>query len=184
MGLLAVFAAATDGRTALRSGPKCSRCRSGDYDCVYEESRKVPVNESYASMSLSHPQLSCLPGFIFPVRDPFVDFLRYLRNLEAKAKAYDGAWEARTVDCTATPLTGRRITSISPRTGPFSGAGPKRRGSNDENDDEFEDEHVLLGPFTQLSIDRPSTSFKGQARPTTSSAASGNCLVSMEMTAR
>ena len=44
--------------------------------------------------------------------------------------------------------------------GAAPGSIPKRRSSNEENEDDFEDDH-LLGPFTQLSIDRPSTNFKG-----------------------
>ncbi|KAK0706192.1 fungal-specific transcription factor [Lasiosphaeria miniovina] len=76
--------------------PKCSRCRDGAFECIYEEARKIAVSESY------------------------------LRALEAKVKAYEGSMA-------------------------------------DDNDEELEaeDDHVLLGPFTQLSIDKPSTSFKG-----------------------
>ncbi|KAK3938192.1 fungal-specific transcription factor [Diplogelasinospora grovesii] len=59
----------------------------------------------------------------------------YLRDLESRAKAYED-------------LVGR--------------ARPVRgRNSVGENDEEFEDDHVLLGPFTQLSVDRASTIFKG-----------------------
>ncbi|KAL1841190.1 hypothetical protein VTK73DRAFT_3568 [Phialemonium thermophilum] len=40
--------------------PKCSRCRHGNYECIYEEGRKITVNETY------------------------------LRLLEEKVKAYEG----------------------------------------------------------------------------------------------
>ncbi|KAH8888416.1 hypothetical protein GQ53DRAFT_238696 [Thozetella sp. PMI_491] len=91
--------------------PKCSRCRSGNFKCVYEESRKLHINESY------------------------------LRNLEAKAKAYDES------------------VSKSGPSAPMPTGEP--RGYPQERDDESEDDNVLLGPFTQLSIHRPSTNFKG-----------------------
>jgi hypothetical protein len=35
---------------------------------------------------------------------------------------------------------------------------PRTKNSSDDNEEEFEDEHVLLGPFTQLTVDRSSTS--------------------------
>lgn len=38
---------------------------------------------------------------------------------------------------------------------------PRREHLAQENDEQFEDDHVLLGPFTQLTLERPSTSFKG-----------------------
>ncbi|KAM0476788.1 hypothetical protein ACHAPX_006213 [Trichoderma viride] len=43
-----------------------------------------------------------------------------------------------------------------------SSAAHGHRNSNDEDDD-FEDEQPLLEPFTQLSLDKPSTSFQGAA---------------------
>ncbi|KAK3386778.1 fungal-specific transcription factor [Podospora didyma] len=87
--------------------PKCNRCREGGHACIYEEARKVAINESY------------------------------LRALEAKVKAYEGLSRPQNRD---------------------------NLRSRIEDDNEFEDEedeHTLLAPFTQLAIDRPSTSFKG-----------------------
>ncbi|KAL6901620.1 fungal-specific transcription factor domain-containing protein [Trichoderma evansii] len=62
----------------------------------------------------------------------------YLRELEAKAKILD---------------------SMQPG---GSSATHGHRNTNDEDDD-FEDEQPLLEPFTQLSLDKPSTSFQGPA---------------------
>lgn len=64
----------------------------------------------------------------------------YLRLLEEKVKAYEGA-----------PDTVTRSRAV---------AGPSRRTTSDEyaNDEEFEDEHPLLEPFNQLTVDRVSTS--------------------------
>ncbi|KAK3371036.1 fungal-specific transcription factor [Lasiosphaeria ovina] len=93
--------------------PKCSRCRDGAFECIYEEARKIAVNESY------------------------------LRALEAKVKAYEGSFPLTRGTAHAVPIRGRSMA--------------------DDNDEELEaeDDHILLGPFTQLSIDKPSTSFKG-----------------------
>ncbi|KAK3680420.1 fungal-specific transcription factor [Podospora appendiculata] len=55
----------------------------------------------------------------------------YLRKLEAKVKAYEAT------------------------------APSEDNGDDDGDYEQLEDDHVLLGPFTQLSIDKPSTSFKG-----------------------
>ncbi|KAF7564047.1 hypothetical protein G7046_g85 [Stylonectria norvegica] len=62
----------------------------------------------------------------------------YLRDLERKAKAYE-ATQAQV-----------RI--------PIA---PRGRSALDEEEEEFEDEHPLLEPFTQLSVDKPPTSFRG-----------------------
>ncbi|KAL7930442.1 fungal-specific transcription factor domain-containing protein [Trichoderma chlorosporum] len=62
----------------------------------------------------------------------------YLRELEAKAKALDSM------------QPGGSNTTL------------RHRNTNDEDDD-FEDEQPLLEPFTQLSLDKPSTSFQGPA---------------------
>ncbi|OIW26938.1 hypothetical protein CONLIGDRAFT_492762 [Coniochaeta ligniaria NRRL 30616] len=93
--------------------PQCSRCRDAGFECIYEEARKITVNESY------------------------------LRLLEEKVKAYEGA-----------PDTVSRSRAV---------AGASRKATSDEyvNDEEFEDEHPLLEPFNQLTVDRLSTSFKG-----------------------
>ncbi|PNY21849.1 Zn(2)-Cys(6) zinc finger domain protein [Tolypocladium capitatum] len=64
----------------------------------------------------------------------------YLRELEAKAKALDAA------------LAQPRAAS----------AGKGRNAAHDEEED-FEDEQPLLEPFTQLSLENPSTSFQGPA---------------------
>ncbi|TEA16123.1 Proline utilization trans-activator [Colletotrichum sidae] len=78
--------------------------------CAYEETRKITVTEAY------------------------------LRELEAKAKAYD---ESLTRQAQSAPTA------------------KQHRNSTDENDEEFEDAHPLLEPFNQLSVHKPSTSFKG-----------------------
>ncbi|RFU72906.1 fungal specific transcription factor [Trichoderma arundinaceum] len=62
----------------------------------------------------------------------------YLRELEAKARALDSM------------QPGGSSTTL------------RHRNTNDEDDD-FEDEQPLLEPFTQLSLDKPSTSFQGPA---------------------
>ncbi|KAM5344339.1 hypothetical protein ACJ41O_012876 [Fusarium nematophilum] len=62
----------------------------------------------------------------------------YLRELESKAKAYEDA------------LDERRRSRESKSVGP-----------GDDTDEEFGDEHAFLEPFTQLSLDKPSSSFKG-----------------------
>jgi hypothetical protein len=64
----------------------------------------------------------------------------YLRILEEKVKAYEGA-----------PDTVTRNRAV---------AGPSRRGTGEDyvNDEEIEDEHPLLEPFNQLTVDRLSTS--------------------------
>lgn len=79
----------------------------------------------------------------------------------------------------------------------------KARNSFDDDEDDFEYEHPLLEPFTQLGIDKPSTSkciyavsksqaspsdrfckaSKGRRRPITFSAASVNFPASMTMMA-
>ncbi|PFH62898.1 hypothetical protein XA68_11217 [Ophiocordyceps unilateralis] len=64
----------------------------------------------------------------------------YLRQLEAKAKALDAAAVAA----------------------PPSAASASKRGPTDE-EDEFADGQPLLEPFTQLNLERPSTSFQGPA---------------------
>ncbi|KAB5518176.1 fungal-specific transcription factor [Coniochaeta sp. 2T2.1] len=97
-----------------KTRPQCSRCRDAGFECIYEEARKITVNESY------------------------------LRLLEEKVKAYEGA-----------PDTVTRERAV---------AGPSRTRGGDEyggNDEEIEDEHPLLEPFNQLTVDRLSTSFKG-----------------------
>ncbi|KAK3320463.1 fungal-specific transcription factor [Cercophora scortea] len=85
--------------------PTCERCRDGPFNCIYEEARKIIVNETY------------------------------LRRLEAKVKAYEVT-----------------ITATTPCDDDYE---------DDDDYEQLEDDHVLLGPFTQLSIDKPSTSFKG-----------------------
>ncbi|KAF9873326.1 hypothetical protein CkaCkLH20_09139 [Colletotrichum karsti] len=67
----------------------------------------------------------------------------YLRELEAKAKAYDDL---------------RTSQNAQPQT--TSTAKPNRN-STEVNDEDFEDAHPLLEPFNQLSVHKPSTSFKG-----------------------
>jgi hypothetical protein len=64
----------------------------------------------------------------------------YLRLLEEKVKAYEGA-----------PDTVTRARAM---------AGPSRRTTSDEyaNEEEIEDEHPLLEPFNELTLDRLSTS--------------------------
>jgi hypothetical protein len=64
----------------------------------------------------------------------------YLRLLEEKVKAYEGAPDT---------VTRNRVV-----------AGSSRKATSDEyvNDEEFEDEHPLLEPFNQLTVDRVSTS--------------------------
>ncbi|XP_044722134.1 fungal specific transcription factor domain-containing protein [Hirsutella rhossiliensis] len=90
--------------------PSCSRCRDGGLACVYEGARKILVNESY------------------------------LRQLEAKAKAFDAAQSSEA-----------------------SGDGGRDQGAALDGDEDFGDEQPLLEPFTQLSLDRPLTSFQGPA---------------------
>ncbi|KAF6827200.1 C6 transcription factor (fungal specific transcription factor) [Colletotrichum musicola] len=90
--------------------PTCSRCRDGGLTCAYEETRKITVTESY------------------------------LRELEAKAKAYDESIARQSQAATIAK---------------------SHRNPADENDDEFEDAYPLLEPFNQLSVHKPSTSFKG-----------------------
>ncbi|OHW96112.1 C6 transcription factor [Colletotrichum incanum] len=64
----------------------------------------------------------------------------YLRELEAKAKAYDESIARQSQVATTTKA---------------------HRNSTEEHEEEFEDEHPLLEPFNQLSVHKPSTSFKG-----------------------
>lgn len=64
----------------------------------------------------------------------------YLRELERKARAHDAA-------CSQSRELGMG----------------KARNSFDDDEDDFEYEHPLLEPFTQLGVDKPSTSFKGPA---------------------
>ncbi|KAK2052527.1 fungal-specific transcription factor [Colletotrichum caudatum] len=90
--------------------PACSRCRDGGLRCNYEETRKITITETY------------------------------LRELEAKVKAYDES-VARQSQATTTAKV--------------------HRNAAEEHDEEFEDEYALLEPFNQLSVHKPSTSFKG-----------------------
>ncbi|KAL0934024.1 C6 transcription factor (fungal specific transcription factor) [Colletotrichum truncatum] len=90
--------------------PTCSRCRDSNLNCTYEETRKITITESY------------------------------LRELEAKAKAYDES------------LLLQAQSAVNTKS---------QRNPGDENDEEFEDAHPLLEPFNQLSVHKPSTSFKG-----------------------
>ena len=86
--------------------------------------------------------------------------LRYLRDLEAKVKAYETTISERL-------KTSERVYERNSK-GPGRRAARPRASSGthlpkqpDDNDEQFEDDHVLLGPFTQLTLDKPSTSFKG-----------------------
>ncbi|KAK1964055.1 fungal-specific transcription factor [Colletotrichum sublineola] len=90
--------------------PACSRCRDGGLRCTYEETRKITITEAY------------------------------LRELEAKAKAYDESLARQSQVATTSKV---------------------HRNAPEEHDEEFEDEHPLLEPFNQLSVHKPSTSFKG-----------------------
>ncbi|KAK7413371.1 Transcriptional activator [Neonectria punicea] len=65
----------------------------------------------------------------------------YLRELERKAKAHDAAFSHP----------------------PDLATGKAQDGLDYDDEEDFEGEHPLLEPFTQLSVDKPSTSFKGPA---------------------
>ncbi|KAK7429161.1 Transcriptional activator [Neonectria magnoliae] len=65
----------------------------------------------------------------------------YLRELEKKAKAHDAAFSHP----------------------PDLATGKAQDGLDYDDEVDFEGEHPLLEPFTQLSVDKPSTSFKGPA---------------------
>ncbi|KAK3343419.1 fungal-specific transcription factor [Lasiosphaeria hispida] len=80
--------------------PKCERCRGGNLECVYEEARRVAVNEAS------------------------------LRALQAQVRAYE-------------ELLGRRGSPLAIDM------------AADDDELEVEDDHILIGPFTQLNIDRP-----------------------------
>ncbi|KAJ0163538.1 Proline utilization trans-activator [Colletotrichum tanaceti] len=90
--------------------PTCSRCRDSGLRCTYEETRKITITEAY------------------------------LRELEAKAKAYD--------------------ESVSKQSQAAANIKVHRTAA-EENEEDFEDGHPLLEPFNQLSVHKPSTSFKG-----------------------
>ncbi|OLN97851.1 Proline utilization trans-activator 1, partial [Colletotrichum chlorophyti] len=67
-------------------------------------------------------------------------FISYLRELEAKAKAYDDS------------LLRQPQTGVN---------GKSHRNVTEDHEEDFDDEHQLLEPFNQLSVHKPSTSFKG-----------------------
>ncbi|KAK5653406.1 hypothetical protein OQA88_8891 [Cercophora sp. LCS_1] len=112
--------------------PVCSRCREGGYDCIYEEGRRVAINESY------------------------------FRELQAKAKKYDG---------TTLDPNGRyaRVmadeTELRGRVRNAANAGPARTETiverAENSDEEFEEDYDILGPFTRISIDKPMQYNKG-----------------------
>ncbi|KAK0638952.1 fungal-specific transcription factor domain-containing protein [Cercophora newfieldiana] len=89
--------------------PACTRCRESALECVYEQGRRVTVNESS------------------------------LRRLQARIKAYE-----------------ELLGNI-----PAAPASARSRPIPEDSDEDFEDDQDLLEPFTQLSIDKPSTKFKG-----------------------
>jgi proline utilization trans-activator len=83
---------------------------------------------------------------------------RSLRRLQAKVKAYEellGPIQAAQVSAQTRPVNPIEAAQVSAETRP---AVPE---DADDSDEEFEDEQDLLRPFTQLSIDKPSTKFKG-----------------------
>ncbi|KAK0634239.1 fungal-specific transcription factor [Bombardia bombarda] len=106
--------------------PTCTRCRDGAFDCIYEEARKIAVNESY------------------------------LRELEAKVKAYEGLAAPSRHKGVPIPRVAAEETRNSNININING-----NASINNNDEQFEDDHILLEPFAQLSIDQPSTTFKG-----------------------
>ncbi|KAF5502674.1 Proline utilization trans-activator [Colletotrichum aenigma] len=69
----------------------------------------------------------------------------HLRELEWKAKAYDELLTRQSQNGQGQSIPGAKPKGIS----------------TEENDEEFEDAHPLLEPFNQLSVHKPSTSFKG-----------------------
>ncbi|KAK1493294.1 fungal specific transcription factor [Colletotrichum tamarilloi] len=103
-----------------QAGPSSSLCEVGNsrpvagLNCTYETSVKITVTEAY------------------------------LRELEAKAKAYDDS-----------------LLRQSQLPAPIPGKAPAHRISAEEHEEGFEDEHPLLEPFNQMSVHKPSTSFKG-----------------------
>ncbi|KAM7184250.1 fungal-specific transcription factor [Naviculisporaceae sp. PSN 640] len=119
--------------------PMCSRCRGKGLDCVYEEARKITVNELY------------------------------LRELELKVKKYETTIAERLKASSDRPLYERNVKSPGRRAArprassnsQHSVQAPRKEQLAREDDEQFEDDHVLLGPFTQLTLERPSTSFKG-----------------------
>ncbi|KAM7211540.1 fungal-specific transcription factor [Rhypophila decipiens] len=116
--------------------PMCDRCRKHGLECVYEEARKITVNELY------------------------------LRELEGKVKRYESTLAERLKNSERLSyernIKGPGRRTARPRavtTSHHSASG--RDCIRQESDEQVEDDHVLLGPFTQLSLERPSTSFKG-----------------------
>ncbi|PHH79745.1 hypothetical protein CDD82_2202 [Ophiocordyceps australis] len=114
--------------------PSCSRCRDGGLKCVYEGSRKILVNESSVTARL------------------------YLRELEAKARALEALPQPMQIQVKGRSDSGARA----------SGSGDlgdedkeDSSDSSDSADDDFGDEQPLLEPFTQLHLDRPSSTFQG-----------------------
>ncbi|KAF5483855.1 Proline utilization trans-activator [Colletotrichum fructicola] len=69
----------------------------------------------------------------------------HLRELEWKAKAYDELLTRQSQNTQGQTIPGAKLKGVS----------------TEENDEEFEDAHPLLEPFNQLSVHKPSTSFKG-----------------------
>ncbi|EQB46590.1 hypothetical protein CGLO_14349 [Colletotrichum gloeosporioides Cg-14] len=69
----------------------------------------------------------------------------HLRELEWKAKAYDELLTRQSQNTQGQGIPGAKLKGVS----------------TEENDEEFEDAHPLLEPFNQLSVHKPSTSFKG-----------------------
>ncbi|KAG8156334.1 hypothetical protein KVR01_013786 [Diaporthe batatas] len=62
--------------------PKCARCQAAGFECVYEEARKITINEAFVVV----PFASRCPLFEHHLTPP-----RYLRELEAKVSRLEAA---------------------------------------------------------------------------------------------
>ncbi|KAK3311792.1 fungal-specific transcription factor [Apodospora peruviana] len=125
-------------QSCSKEKPICQRCRVGAFECIYEESRMIAVKEDYLRVLEAKVK-------------------KYESTLAERLKASDRGTYERTmkgVRRTARPrATGTLITA--------DGTSRRHHAAAEDSDEQIEDDHVLLGPFTQLSLDRPSTSFKG-----------------------
>ncbi|KAJ0104007.1 Proline utilization trans-activator [Diaporthe amygdali] len=100
--------------------PQCTRCEAGGFDCVYEEARKITVNEAY------------------------------LRDLEAKVKAYEDAHPrlAPKPSAAHVPIQSSNLAELM------------------DGVEEPDDQIRLPEAFSELSLEtpeNPSSSFKGPA---------------------
>ncbi|PKS11985.1 hypothetical protein jhhlp_001281 [Lomentospora prolificans] len=81
----------------------------------------------------------------------------YLRELQAKAWAYESSGDLKADSCA---IIENNVASEQSPEG-TSVAGYSEREEEDEDEEDFGDGRQLLEPFTQLTLDKLSTSFKG-----------------------